>query len=120
MISAKAALQLPAAQISENDLVEVRLIVEKLDEHINKYMLFGGPVPLEIPYRAMSKTAGQVLCYIMKRQKWNVTLNLIAEQPRFQGGQPTPHHWVIQLAPMVEVYDELLADFEIDPKPLLA
>lgn len=116
MISATEALQLNHASISTQDREDVQAIVAKLDEHIRKHMTFGGPTPLEVPYKHLSRTASQIFCFVMKRLKWTVSLNLMAEQPRFQGGTPVPHHWVIQLVPMVEVYEELLADFEIEPK----
>lgn len=119
MISAKEALQLERSRVSDADLAEVREMIAKLDEHVKKYMDFGGPAPLEVPFKRMSKTAAKVLCYVMKRFQWTVSLNLIAEQPRFQGGQPIPHHWVISLAPASELYDEMYADFEIETKQLL-
>src|SRR6266704_2604315 len=100
MIPAKDALQLSQARISDNDRVDVQLVMEKIDLHIRKYMTFGGPTPLEIPYKAMSKTASQIICYVMKmRFKWTVNVNLMAEPPRFQGGQPVPSHWVLQFHP---------------------
>ncbi len=119
MITATEALQMPAAKISEQDHTEARAMIEVLDGHVRKYMTFGGPTPLEVPYRAMSKTASQVVSVVMKRFKWNVMFNLMAEQARFQGAAPTPHHWVIQMVPMIDIYDALLADFDIEPRPLL-
>jgi hypothetical protein len=115
MITSTEALQLPHAQLSNNDIVECRLVLEKLDQHIRKYMSFDGPTPLEIPFRAMSRTAAKLLCFAAKKLKWTVNATLIAEQPRFQGGQPEPHHWVLQLQPMIEVYDELLAGVSLEP-----
>lgn len=116
MITAAEALQLPSAGISDTDITDVRAMVEIVDKHIRTHMTFGGPTPLEVSFRHLSKTAVQVLCYVMKHFKWTINANLIAEQPRFQGAQPTPHHWILQFAPTVEVYDELLADFDISPR----
>lgn len=117
MIPATEAIQL--VEISTQDRDEVRATVLLLDAHVRKHMTFGGPTPYEIPFRLLSKTASQILCYVMKRLKWSVTLTLIAEQPRFQGMAPTPHHWVIQLSPASEIYDTLLADFEFDKPQLM-
>lgn len=85
-------------------------MMRKLDQHVRKYMAFGGPPPLEIPFHEMSKTAGQLLCFATKRFKWIVNLNLMAEEARFKGGAPVPHHWLIQMQPMPEVYDEQLPE----------
>ena len=110
MIDAAAALQLPGAQSSKDDIDDCRMMMAKIHAHIVKHMTFDGPVPLEVPFREMGRTAARLLCHAMKRHKWNVNANLIAEGARFAGGQPVPHHWVLQVQPVPEVYDEILVD----------
>lgn len=110
MIPADEALRLPNALISKADIEICREMLKKLHQHIRTHMTFVGPPPFEVSFRQMSKTAAQLLCYAMKRFKWNVNANLIAEAPRFQGGEPVPHHWVLQLQPMVDAYDEVLSE----------
>ena len=115
MITPFDALQLPNARPSKSDIEDCRAVVAKLNQHINKHMTFGGPTPLEVSFSELSKTGAQLLCCAMKRIKWTVNANLIAEAPRFAGGQPVPHHWVLQLQPTPDVYDELLADMSFEP-----
>ena len=110
MTDASTALLFPNARPSEKDIEECRAMMAKLDQHIIKYMAFGGPPPLEVSIREMSKTAAQLLCFAMKRYKWVVNVNLMAQESRLKGGQPEPHHWLLQLQPMPEVYDAMLPD----------
>lgn len=110
MIAAATALQFLSAQPSQADVNECRAMMVKLDQHVRKYMAFGGPSPLEVPFRELSKTAAQLLCYAMKRHKWVVNANLMAQEARVRGGQPEPHHWLLQLQPMPEVYDAALPE----------
>lgn len=115
MIAAKDALQLDSANPSKQDIADAQAMIEKLDQHVRKYMAFNGPTPYEVPFRQLSKTAAKIVAHVMKRFQWQVNANLVAEQPRFQGGEPIPHHWVLQLAPMVEIYDAFFADFNTSP-----
>jgi hypothetical protein len=109
MIAAAAALQLPSAQPSKQDIEDCKAMVKRLDDHVRKHMAFGGPPPLTVPFREMSMAASQLLAYAMNPIKWNITINLMSEAPRFQGGQPVPHSWIIQMQPMVDVYREAFA-----------
>lgn len=119
MITAAEALQLKGAQIANSDIEDLRIVVDAVEQHIRGRMSFGGPTPLELPFRQMSKAAATILCYVMKRAQWRVNANLIAEQPRFAGGQPVPHHWVLEFQPMPEVYDAVLADIDLSPPRLV-
>lgn len=110
MIDSSTALQLPAAQPSKQDIADCRTMLAKLHEHTVKYMTINGPTPLEIPFGEMSLTASKLLAHALKPLGWNANFNLIAENPRFQGGQPVPHHWIIQLQPTPETYDAVLAE----------
>lgn len=107
MITAATALQLPAAQPSKADIDDCKKMIKKLDEHVRKHMAFGGPPPITIPFREMSMAASQLVAYAMNPLKWNITINLMSEQPRFQGGQPVPHSWIVALQPMVDVYRDV-------------
>lgn len=109
MMTAAAALQLPSVQPSKSDIEDCKSMIKKLDDHVRKHMAFGGPPPLTVKFREMSMTASQLIAYAMNPLKWNITINLMSEQPRFQGGQPVPHSWIISLQPMVEVYREQFA-----------
>ena len=110
MIDAAAALQLPSAQLSKQDLEDCRVMLTKLHEHTTKYMTINGPAPLTVPYGEMSLPASKMLAHALKPLGWNANFNLIAENPRFQGGQPVPHHWIIQILPTPETYDAILAE----------
>ncbi len=110
MIAAAEALQLPTALPEGGDITDCRDMLTKLDAHIRKYMTFGGPPPLTVPFRELSKTAVQLLCFAMKRFKWVVNANLMARESKIRGGQPEPDHWILQLQPMPEVYEAMLPD----------
>jgi hypothetical protein len=119
MITAREALEFDKAKISAEDIRDLRNVVSKIDVHISAHMTFGGPMPLELPFNEMSRSAMQILCIAMKRSKWNVNATLVAEASRFQGGAPQPHHWLIQLQPTIEAYEEALSDFDLTPQQLL-
>lgn len=110
MITAAVALQLPAARPSKEDISDCRGMLSKLHEHITKYMSINGPTPLEVPFREMSLAASKLLAHTIKPLGWAANFNLIAENPRFQGGQPVPHHWIVQLQPTPETYDAVFAE----------
>jgi hypothetical protein len=114
MITAAEALQISSARPSEGDLTDVRAALLTIDEHIRATMLFGGPPPLDIPFHKLSKTAAQILVFVMKRHKWTVNANLMAQESRFRAGHSEPHHWFLQFQPTVDVYDELLADMSFE------
>jgi hypothetical protein len=120
-VTAAEAMKLPSARPEKSDLEDCRMMLAKLHEHIRTHMTFGGPTPIEVPFRELSRIGAQILCYAMKHSRWTVNANLIAEAPRFNGGQPVPHHWVLQLQPMMDVYDDLLAEIlpPLTEKPLL-
>lgn len=110
MIHAEKALQLPNAQPSKGDIEDARNMLIKLREHIVKYMTLGGPTPLTVPFREMSMPASQLVCYAMKRFKWNVNATLMSQESQFAGGHPQPHHWIVQLQPAADVYDASLGE----------
>lgn len=118
MITAREALELSGAKISKQDMDDLRDILDRIDKHIRSKMVFAGPTPLEVPYRHMSMTASKILVHLMKRSQWIVSIQLFSEAPRFAGGAPEPHHWAFAFKPMDEVYDELLADFDVAPSIL--
>lgn len=105
MISAKDALYLETAKFF--DLVSFRYVMKIAEKHIQETMRFGGPDPLEIPFREMNLETCKMFCLAMRRFKWNVRADLLSSPPRVQGAQPEPHHWLIRIEPFPEVYDDL-------------
>jgi hypothetical protein len=115
MITAREALDLSAP--TDDDVKLARKALGKIDKHLRKTMTFAGPEALELQSTEMSYAAAKVIAVIMKRAGWNVTAQLGVKQSEL-GGRSTI--WQFLFSPVIEVYEEALADFDIDPPQLVA
>ncbi len=99
MITDKEALALEQAQFPESSVKQALVVLDVLDKHIRKTMTFGGATPIEIPCSDLSQAACLVVCYIMRQFGWDAKCTLLNLPSRI-GGNPQPHHWLIQIAPL--------------------
>jgi hypothetical protein len=120
VISAREALQLKSANISNTDMDDLKELMPNIEDHIRTKMTFSGTPPLIIAYKRLSSTAAKVLAHVMKRDGWEVRANLFDEQPRFAGAPATHHHWELMFAPRIDIYDDVLADIDLSSSQLVA
>jgi hypothetical protein len=121
VISAREALQLDKAKITKQHEDEVRAVFKSIEEHIRATMVFPAPpTPLTIPFKHMSPGAFEIVCAIaLQRFQWNITGQLAMEASRFQGGQPMPTAWILMMKPTLDVFKELLVNFDLEERPQL-
>lgn len=104
MIAAAEALRLERARLSNEERGQLAELLAEVDRHIRETMTFAGPAPLDIPVARASPTVMKAVCVDLTRRGWSATGQLMSLPPRFRGGSPEPHHWMLLLAPLVEAY----------------
>jgi len=115
MISAREALSLTPP--TEDDIDLARKALVKIEKHIRAKMTFAGPEALELQPREMSYAAAKIVAVLMGHSGWNISASLGVKQSEL-GGRSTI--WQIVFSPKIEIYEETLADFNIDPPQLVA
>lgn len=115
MISAIEALNLPKAQITDEDTKLAYAVLAKIDRHVHKNMTFAGVDILELQPSELSFAAAKIVAVMVKRLGWNMNANFGVKQSEL-GGRTTI--WQIALSPTIEVYEQALTSVEL-PAPKL-
>lgn len=111
-IGAVEALRQSNARLTDEEIEQFHTAVEKVSNYVREHMTFAGVIapftkPLEIPHRLLSSAnAVKAVSFTFIKKKWDIKFDLMSEMPRFQGGQPIPHHWIVTLWPTAAAYDE--------------
>jgi hypothetical protein len=115
MISAREALDI--ASPTDDDLDLARKALTKIDKHIRAKMTFAGPEAFEVPLDTMNYAAAKVIAMVMGRSGWNVSASMGVKTSPLGGKTPI---WQFLFSPKIEIYEEALADINIDPPQLVA
>lgn len=113
MITGLEALNLPEAQLTDDDLALAKDVMKQIDRHIRTKMTFAGPEALEMGAQKLNFSAAKVVCVWMKRLGWNMNANLGVKQSELGGRSMV---WQLAFSPMIESYDVIVPEFEIKPR----
>ncbi len=114
MITAVEALNL--AKPTAEDIAKARDAMKTIDQHIRRTMTFAGPELLEMAPDDLSFSAAKLVAVAMKQLGWNVSASLGVKQGRL-GGSTTL--WQLAFSPVIEVYESIISDLNIDPSARL-
>jgi len=113
MIAANDALNLPEAQLTDEDLALAKDVMKHIDRHIRAKMTFAGPEALEMGAQKLNYSAAKVVCVWMKRLGWNMNANLGVKQSELGGRSMI---WQLAFSPAIESYEAFIPEFEIKPR----
>lgn len=106
MISAREALALPKAALSDSDRQAVEAILADLDAHVRANMTRVGCEPLQIDARRLNNIIAGEVGNRLRQEGWLFLLNEVQTRSQFTS-ELVVSGYSVSLRPTDEVYDDL-------------